>query len=84
MRGGVDQASIDKGWREAVWEVREGDDPEISYERLKELGVRYLVVHTKESREYYHDFASPDKFREAEGFEKIYEEEGNLIYRILY
>jgi hypothetical protein len=83
VRGGVDQASTDNQWREALWEVREGEDPEKSYNALKELGVGYLVVHTENSREFYHDFTFPDKFEEEEKFEKIYEEEGDRIYQLL-
>ncbi|KPJ70944.1 hypothetical protein AMJ51_00505, partial [Microgenomates bacterium DG_75] len=83
VRGGVDQASTDPNWRKATWELREGTNPEKSVKWLKDLDVSYLVVHTEESKEFYHDFTSPEKFEKAEGLKRIYDEEGDWIYRVL-
>jgi len=83
VRGGSDQAAVGSDWRKAVWEVREGKDPQLSLEWLKKLKVRYLVVHTEDSREYYHDFKSAGKFETAKGFKKIYDQEGDRIYEIV-
>lgn len=83
VRGGVDQASADPNWRRAVWEIREGTEPEKSLEWLQDLDISYLVVHTENSQEYYHDFTYPEKFEEVAGFEKIYDEGGDWIYKIL-
>jgi len=83
VRGGVDQASVDPNWRGAVWEIREGTEPERSLEWLRDLDISYLVVHTEESEEHYHDFSYPEKFEGAIGFEKIYEEQGDRIYRVV-
>lgn len=83
VRGGVDQGSVDPNWRRAVWEIREGSDPDKSIKWLKELDVSYLVVHTEESKEYYHDFYYPEKFERVPGLKKIYEEEGDRIYQVL-
>jgi hypothetical protein len=82
VRGGVDQASVDPRWREAAWEIREGNDPEKSTQWLKMLKVAYIIVHTKDSEEFYHDFVFPEKFEEMESLEKIYEEKGNKIYKL--
>jgi hypothetical protein len=82
VRGGVDQASKDGSWRASVWEIREGEDPQKSLEALKKLKVKYLVVHTIDSLEYYHDFKYPYKFENLVGLEKIFEEDGDVIYRI--
>jgi hypothetical protein len=82
VRGGVDQASKDGSWRKEVWEIREGEDGQKSLEALKRLGVRYLVVHTSDSLEYYHDFKFPYKFENLNSLEKIYEEGGDIIYNI--
>lgn len=88
VRGGVDQASVDKAWRKATWEIRDGSagspqGAKKSVEWLKKLGVKYLVVHTEDSDEFYHDFAYPEKFEEVEGLEKVCELNGDRIYRIL-
>lgn len=83
VRGGVDQASKDGSWRKEVWEIREGEDGQKAMEALRRLGVKYLVVHTEESLEYYNDFKFPYKFENLAGLEKIYEEGGDIIYRIM-
>ncbi len=83
VRGGVDQASVEQRWREAIWEIREGEEIEKSLTWLRDLGISYLVVHTQDSREYYHDFTHPEKFEDVVGLEKIYEERGDRIYRVL-
>lgn len=82
VRGGVDQGSVNKVWRQVVWEVRGGASTDGSYEALKRLKVGYLVVHGENSREYYHDFESPGKFEQNPLFEKIYEADGDVIYRV--
>jgi hypothetical protein len=82
VRGGVDQAAVDKDWREAVWEIREGTEVEESLKWLKDLGVSYLVVHTSTSSEFYHDFRNPEKFEGIEGLKMVYDEEGDRIYKI--
>ena len=82
VRGGVDQASTDSKWRELTWQVREGIDPEKQLNLLKDLEVSYLVVHTQESAEFYHDFTYPEKFENQPGFEKIYDQKGDRVYRI--
>jgi hypothetical protein len=83
VRGGVDQASMDKDWREAVWEIREGPSAGSGLEELRKLGVTYLVVHTSTSSEFYHDFKSPEKFEGVGGLKKVYDEEGDRIYQVL-
>jgi hypothetical protein len=83
VRGGVDQASKDGSWRKEVWEIREGENGQKSLEALRRLGVNYLVVHTSDSRDYYHDFKYPYKFENLKGLEKVFEEDGDIIYRVL-
>ncbi len=82
VRGGVDQAAIHSTWREAVWEIREGENPQKALERLRKLEVDYLVVHTFKSLEFYHDFSNPEKFEDVEGLEKVYDQHGDRIYKI--
>jgi hypothetical protein len=82
VRGGVDQAAVDRRWQVAVWEVREGTDPEKSHRLLKDLRINYLVVHTQRSEEHYHDFSQSEKFEDYQGFEKIFDQRGDRIYKI--
>ena len=82
VRGGVDQASKDGSWRQEVWEIREGEDGIKSLDALKRMGVKYLVVHTEDSSESYHDFKYPYKFENLVELEKIFEQDGDIIYEI--
>jgi len=82
VRGGVDQASVDSAWRKVVWEVREGASAQRSYDALKGLDVSYLVVHGAGSKEYYHDFSNVEKYKENNFFEKVYDADGDVIYKI--
>ena len=82
VRGGADQGSTNKVWRQVVWEVREGSSGEKSYQVLANLGVDYLVVHTPDSSEFYHDFKNTEKFEENPSFAKIYGRDWNIIYGI--
>jgi hypothetical protein len=96
VRGGVDQAAVDKDWREAVWEIRDGStgastelsrtsspqEGERSVEWLRKLGVTYLVVHTGASEEFYQDFRNPEKFESMVGLRKVYDKSGDRIYKI--
>ncbi len=82
VRGGADQASVDTAWRKVAWEVREGASAKEAYLGLRQLGVGYLVVHGAGSKEYYHDFSNTEKFEEKNLFEKVYDAEGDVIYRI--
>ncbi len=82
VRGGVDQVSVDPNWRVFVWEIREGESPREALEALRKLGVDYLVVHDKTSEEFYHDFANPDKFAELPVLQKIYDQQGDRIYKL--
>lgn len=81
VRGGVDQASNGDDWRKATWETREGKDIEKTLKWLKTLEIKYLVVHTDDSAEYYHDFKYPEKFEAAKSLRKVFEENGDIIYR---
>ena len=82
VRGGVDQAAVDQNWRAAAWEVREGSDGNLAINKLKELKVKWLVVHTSESEEFYHDFKQVNKFEKMKNLVKVYDQSGDRIYRL--
>lgn len=83
VRGGQDQVAVDQNWRKAVWEIRQGENPSKALQWLQKLKISYLVVHTDESREFYHDFVHPEIFDETSSLEKIYDVAGDRIYRVL-
>ncbi len=83
VRGGADQGSVDPDWRTAVWEVREGTKVEESVKWLKKLNISYLVVHSSASSEFYHDFVFPEKFENADGLKKIFDENGDRVYQVV-
>jgi len=82
VRGGRDEASQDPAWRQVEWEVRSGSNLGTAYPLLKSAGVDFIVVHTQSSKEFYHDFQFPLKFENSLNFEKIYESDGDIIYKI--
>jgi len=82
VRGGVDRAAVNSEWRKAVWEIRDGATAEAAEKWLKTLNVKYLVVHTKESEEFYHDFVYPEKFENNQSFKKLFEQKGDIIYGV--
>ena len=83
VRGGRDEASVDKDWRQAAWEIREGESLDESLTWLKRLKINYLVIHTSSSREYYHDFSHVDKFEDSAELKMIYGQDGDRIYQVL-
>ena len=81
VRGGGEQGSLNPWWPHGSYQIREGRDAELADLWLKVLGVSYLVVHGEESLEVYHDFRYPSKFDGMEEWEKVWEREGDMIYR---
>jgi len=81
VRGGSDKAATHPFWDHASYQIRVGEDSQLALEWLKALGVSYIVVHGSDSKEPYHDFVYPEKFASF-GFKKVWEEEGDHIYRI--
>ncbi|OGD85950.1 hypothetical protein A2Z23_01780 [Candidatus Curtissbacteria bacterium RBG_16_39_7] len=80
VRGGVDQAATNPFWARASYQLREGESPELAEGWLKALRVGYVVVHDKDSKEYYHDFKYPGKFS---GLDKVFDNgRGDKIYKI--
>ncbi len=86
VRGGKDETSVEPLWRQAAWEIREGPSTSSGQENtekwLKTLNVSYLVVHTQDSEEYYHDFSHPEKFESAKSLKKVFSDKGDVVYRV--
>ena len=84
VRGGVDQVSIHPFWANGAYQIREGEDSSLTKALLSIFGASYVLVHEKESEEYYRDFKHPEKFNEKikAGFELITADKGDLLYKV--
>ncbi len=47
---------------------------------LKALGVEFVAIHDRDSREFYRDYKNPAMFEGV--LEKVYSEQGDTIYRV--
>ncbi|MBI3286621.1 MAG: hypothetical protein HYZ68_01095 [Chloroflexi bacterium] len=84
LRGGADFAAVHPWWDHVDFQIRKGEDGELSVLWAKALNIRYLVVNTFESRAYfqvqYRDFSYPQKF---EGLlPEIYDYNGDIVYEV--
>lgn len=80
VRGGGEMGAINDWWPHGSFQIREGRSTELAQAWLEALGVSFLVVHGLDSEEVYHDFRFPSKFEAMEGWEKIWEAKGDVIY----
>ncbi|MDO8551336.1 MAG: hypothetical protein Q7S03_01485 [bacterium] len=81
VRGGVDQVSLHPTWRQAAWEIREGEDVDRTIAWLGKLKISYVLVHASVSKEYYHDFRYPQKFEGSHTLRNVFSGDGDNIYR---
>jgi len=80
VRGGVDRVSVNPVWSRAAWVFRESQDLELNTTNLKDLGVKYVLVHADDSQEYFQDFKYVSKW-EALG-KSVWSDNGDIIYSI--
>lgn len=89
IRGGSDGAPYSQWWAHATHQINtsenapKGKEGEITLNWLKTLNASYAVVNFPESREIYHDYKNPSKFNKIEGLKKVYDQDGDVIYKIL-
>ncbi len=88
VRGGADGASYSKWWAHATYQINtsenapKGEEEVITLNWLKAINVSYAVVNFPHSKEIFHDYKNPDKFEEIEGLEEVYNEKGDVIYKV--
>ncbi|NIM47633.1 MAG: YfhO family protein [Candidatus Aenigmarchaeota archaeon] len=88
VRGGADGASASQWWTHATYQINtsedapKGEEEEITLNWLKALNVSYAVVNFPESKEVFHDYRNPYKFKEIKGLEEVYNQRGDVIYKI--
>jgi hypothetical protein len=56
VRGGRDEVSINPDWLKLSYVFREGTDSEAISKGLEKLGVKFVLVNSGDSPDYYHDF----------------------------
>lgn len=64
VRGGMDNNSLNRYWLWASYQIREGYDSGITKDWMRALGVSLVLVNSDQSREYFHDFKKPEKFKD--------------------
>ncbi len=79
VRGGVDQAAIHPLWAHGAFQIREGTNPELTYDWLKAFGASYILIHNNKSLEPFHDFKHPEKFDQLH---LVSEKSGDLLYKV--
>jgi hypothetical protein len=79
--GGSEQGLQNELVMPAYKELANGDDPELGRHWLLALGADAIIVHDKNSSEFYHDIVHPNRFR---GVLPVAWEsgEGDTIYRV--
>lgn len=56
VRGGRDEVSLLPGWQKDSYIIRESSSPTEIKKALGRLGISYVVVNTKASKDYYKDY----------------------------
>lgn len=79
VRGNNDSASINPVWAMAAYQIREGSDLDLTDYWLKNLGVSEILIHQKDSGEYFHDFKYTQKF---EQFKKLDGDKKDQLFSI--
>jgi len=69
VRGGRDSLATHPYWDHASYQIREGTDAELVSLWAQALGIRYVLVHTALSDNYYHDFKTYGKWKDFESVE---------------
>ncbi len=80
VRGGADQAAVNPFWNKAAYEIREGNKPELSLDWAEKLKIKYVLVHTSASLEYFQDFRNIGKWKEIGQI--VWQGGGDIVYKI--
>jgi len=80
LRGGVDQGSTNKNWRDWAWILRESQNSEEIKKALSQSGIKYILVHTNISKEYYHDFKNIEVWPNLAT--PIKADQGEILYQV--
>lgn len=80
LRGGRDQVALHPAWDKAAYQLREGNELRDSVNYLNSLNIKYVLVHTDSSAEYYKDFRNVYKWSKV-GIE-VWNTDGDILYEV--
>lgn len=80
VRGGNDKAAVHPTWHHGAYQLREGKDSALALKWLEGLDTSYVLVHTSNSKEYYHDFRNISKWNKVGRI--VWEEQGDFIVEV--
>lgn len=80
IRGGRDQYAVHPTWDKASYELREGEDDAKTKKWLEKFDIKYVLVHTEDSNEYYHDFKFIGKWQKLG--ETVLKHNGDYLIKI--
>ena len=80
LRGGRDEVIKNSDWLIASYIFRESKDTDLIKKNLSDLKIKFVLVHTKNSKEYYHDFKNEEVWQQIG--EKVFEQNGDVIYKV--
>jgi hypothetical protein len=77
-RGGRDEVSVNSQWLPVSYTLREATDENLIKKGLNDLNIRYILVNSEDSPDYYHDFKN---FYLWDGIAKVvWQGQGDIIY----
>ena len=79
LTGGFDNGIRNTFLQDVNYQIYAGDQREIMLDWLRAFGVDVIVGGGKDSREYFHPYAHPEKFA---GLPEIWREGGDVIYAV--
>lgn len=79
VRGDNDNTSIHPMWAHGAYQIREGEDKNLTKYWLQILGAQYILVHTEKSKDPFHDFKNTRKY---ENYQRIKANNGDVLYKV--
>ncbi len=77
VRGNRDEAATHDTWAMGAYQIREGQDPALLKSWLAIFGVNFLLLHRRDSQEFFHDYKNTERFAQFEPVAKV---SGNELY----
>lgn len=80
LRGGADQGSTNRYWRDWAWLLRESSKSNEVKKVIRESGIDYVLIHGDTSQEFYHDFHNLEIWEEIG--EVVKSDQGDYLYKV--
>lgn len=82
VRGNNDTVSIHPWWAHGAYQIREGEDGELTNAWLRIFGASYLLLNDTASVEPFHDFKNTAKYSGQKAIRLVGKKNGNYLYNI--